>query len=88
MTSKKKSGKKKQAPKKTSALKILVFLALFVFAVIVGGYFWNWYSDNRRPNFMREAVIYVREDSTVDEVYAQLINEAGVKRPYSLDHAF
>ena len=89
MTSKKTSKKKKAAPKKKASLiKILAVLALLVFAVVVGGWFWNWYSDNRLPNFMREAVIYVTEDSTADEVYAQIINQAGVKRPYSLDHAF
>lgn len=49
---------------------------------------WRWISDNRMPNFRKEAVIYVRPETTVDEVYAQLINEAGVKRPYSLDRAF
>jgi UPF0755 protein len=39
-------------------------------------------------NFRREAVIYVYPETSVDEVYAALINEAGVKRPYSLDRAF
>ena len=49
---------------------------------------WNWLSDNRLPNFRKEAVLYVRPETTPDEVYATLINEAGVKRPYSLDRTF
>ena len=49
---------------------------------------WSWLSVNRISNFRKEAVIYVRPETGADEVYATLINEAGVKRPYSLDKAF
>ena len=49
---------------------------------------WSWLSVNRISNFRKEAVIYVRPETGADEVYATLINEAGVKRPYSLDRAF
>lgn len=49
---------------------------------------WNWLSDNKVPNFRKSVVLYVRPDSSLDEIYATLINEAGVKRPYSLNRAF
>ena len=89
-TAKKSSGKSngKAVRKKTSLIKVLAFLVFASLAAVVGLYFWNWYSDNKRPNFIREAVIFVRPESTEDEVYAQLINKAGVRRTYSLDHAF
>lgn len=48
----------------------------------------RYLSDNRLANFRRDAVILVYPGTSVDEVYAQLINEAGVKRPYSLRRAF
>ncbi|MBR1575679.1 MAG: endolytic transglycosylase MltG [Bacteroidales bacterium] len=59
----------------------VVLLALFAKV-------WTWLSDNRLPNFRKESVLFVRPDTGADEVYATLINEAGVKRPYSLDRAF
>lgn len=86
MAGSKKKSKQKQKQKK--GIPFLLLLPVLVFAAFVGVWFWNWYSDNKRPNFIREAVIFVRPDSSVDEVYAQLINKAGVRRPYSLDHAF
>ena len=49
---------------------------------------WNYLSDNRLPNFRRDAVVLVYPDTGADEVYAQLINEAGVRRPYSLSRSF
>ena len=67
--------------------RLVGLLALAALAV-VAWYAWNWASDNRMANFRREAVIYVYPETSVDEVYAALINEAGVKRPYSLDRAF
>lgn len=49
---------------------------------------WNWLSDNKVPNFRKSVTLFVRPDSSLDEIYATLINEAGVKRPYSLNRAF
>lgn len=69
-----------------------VLKAMFAFACvaagIVGFYAFNWLSDNKMPNFRHEAVIFVHPETSVDEVYAALMNEAGVKRPYSLNRAF
>ncbi|MCR5571088.1 MAG: endolytic transglycosylase MltG [Bacteroidales bacterium] len=78
---------KKKGGKKRGFGTVAGLLAAAVLAVI-GWYAWNWASDNRMANFRREAVIYVHPETGVDEVYAALINEAGVKRPYSLDRAF
>lgn len=84
------ASKKKQSPKKrklSGGARIAGLVAaviLCVLTVVV----WRYLSDNRLPNFRKEAVIYVRPDTSPDEVYAALINEAGVRRPYSLDRAF
>ena len=80
-----KARKKKQKPDRKlligGLLAAVVLLALFTKV-------WSWLSDNRIPNFRKEAVVFVRPETGVDEVYGTLINEAGVKRPYSLDRAF
>ena len=80
-----KARKKKQKPDRKlligGLLAAVVLLALFTKV-------WSWLSDNRIPNFRKEAVVFVRPETGVDEVYGTLINEVGVKRPYSLDRAF
>lgn len=47
----------------------------------------RYLSDNKIPNFRKSAVVFVYPETTLDEVYAHIINEAGVKRPYSLRRA-
>ena len=59
----------------------VVLLALFTKV-------WRWISDNRLPNFRKEAVLFVRPETEIGEVYGTLIGQAGVKRPYSLNRAF
>lgn len=76
----------KSKKKKTNKLLIPGVIAgclLTAAAVFVGLYL----SVNKLPNFRHDAVIFVRPETTLDEVYATLINEAGVKRPYSLRYA-
>lgn len=85
MAEKKNTKKKKKG---ASPAGKLALLALAVVACICAYHAWSWVSDNKLPNFRKEAVIYVRPETSVDEVYASLINEAGVRRPYSLNHAF
>ena len=76
---------KKKKKKKFPVAAVLLLLAL----AAVGGYYaFSYISDNKWPNFKNEVVIFVRPETTADEVYAELIREAGVKRPYSLSHAF
>lgn len=84
-TKKKNTGKKK---KKAGTKILFIGLAAGVLLCAGAAKVWTWLSDNRIPNFRKDAVVYVRPETTVDEVYASLINESGVKRPYSLNHAF
>jgi len=49
---------------------------------------WRYLSDNKLPNFRKDTVIFVRPETTADDVYATLIRDAGVRRPYSLDRVF
>ena len=66
--------------------------ALFLLAgamLLLGAFAcWNYLSDSRLPNFRNETVLLVYPDTTPDEVYAALVREAGVRRPYSLDRVF
>lgn len=74
--------------KKTGGVVWSIFSFILVAAAIVGFFAWRWYSDNKLPNFRKETVLLVYPETTVDEVYAALIQDAGVKRPYSLNRAF
>ena len=57
--------------------------------LLVGCWFaWRYVSDNKLPNFRHETVVFVRPGTSADEVYAELVRNAGVRRPYSLDRAF
>ena len=78
------SAKKKHVPAKILIPGILAAVLLGAGLLSV----WNYLSDNKLPNFRREAVVFVRPETSVDEVYAALINDAGVRRPYSLNRAF
>ena len=91
MATDKKTGRKPSARKNRQKIdRKLLIGGLLAAAVLLAGFaaVWNWISDNRLPNFRKETVLFVRPDTGVDEVYGTLINEAGVKRPYSLDRAF
>ena len=81
-----KGGKKR----KGGAERKVLVAGLVAAALLLAGFavVWRWLSDNRIPNFRKDAVLFVRPETGVDEVYATLINEAGVKRPVSLDRAF
>lgn len=77
----------KKKKKKSGAVGILCVVAGI--ALLAGCYVcWNYVSDNKLPNFRRDTVVFVYPDTTPDEIYATLIREAGVRRPYSLDRAF
>jgi len=77
-------GQKKKVGKKISLLVVLANVLL----ALAFGYTWRWLSDNKIPNFRKDTVIFVRPETTADDVYAILIREAGVRRPYSLDRVF
>lgn len=62
-----------------------VFVALASVAGVVAGRYW---SDNRKPNFSEDYVLYVYPETTVSQVKDSLSAGAGTLRPKSLDRAF
>ncbi len=74
--------------KKTSKSLVILGTAAALLLAAAAVFTLRWLSDNKLPNFRRPAVVLVYPNTTADEVYAMLINEAGVKRPYSLKRAF
>lgn len=48
----------------------------------------RYYSDNRKPNFEKEFVLYVRPGMTVEQVMDSLYVGAGTIRPKSVERAF
>ena len=80
----KKHTEKKAIDRKLQLGGILAAVLLGIGFLVV----WRWISDNRLPNFRKEAVLFVRPDTPIGEVYGVLIGKAGVRRPYSLNRAF
>lgn len=62
----------------------LTVIAVFAAAFVV----WRWYSDNRRPNFDGSAKIYVRQETTVEEVISQISGQCNILDEKSLQRAF
>lgn len=60
-------------------------LAVVVVALIWG---YRYYCDHRKPNFSKEAVIYVRPDASPAAVIDSITAKAGVLDPESLARAF
>ena len=56
---------------------LVAALAVVVFLAAVGG---RWYADNRKPNFSGEADLYVRPQTTVAEVLAQIPDSIVINR--------
>ncbi|MBR2162537.1 MAG: endolytic transglycosylase MltG [Bacteroidales bacterium] len=74
----------------TVRLKITVRV-LVVLAVLAGaaGYVLGmYYSDNKKPNFTQEYVLYVRPETTVQQVVDSLLLRAGTLRPKSVLRTF
>lgn len=59
-----------------------------VLAGIGGFVLGRYYSDNRKPNFSKEYVLYVRPGTDVQEVMDSLQSGAGVLRPKSIERTF
>ena len=68
------------------ALWVLALLA--VFAGFSGYILGMYYSDNKKPNFTEEYVLYVRPETTVQQVIDSLQMRAGTLRPKSVVRAF
>ena len=47
-----------------------------------------WYTDNKQPNFSREAVVYVYPGMNSDDVLQYIADSAGVIKKKSLERAF
>ena len=74
----------------TVRLKITI-AGLAVAAILAGaaGYvLGRYYSDNKKPNFTNEYVLYVRPGMTADQVMDSLHVGAGTLRPKSVARAF
>ena len=73
----------------TVRLKIgIVLLALFAILSAVAGFvLGRYWSDNRKPNFSEEYVLYVYPDTHIEDVVDSLQLRAGVLRPKSLCRA-
>ena len=85
------SGHKKSVRKKGSQADKKLLIGGIIAAILLSAGFvkvWRWMSDNRLPNFRKETVLFVRPETSIGEVYGNLIGQAGVKRPYSLNRAF
>ncbi len=64
--------------------------ALFLAAILgVGGYFaWQYYYDRKVPNFRSSSELFIRPDTPVDSVVAQLLRSSDVVRPASVRRVF
>lgn len=71
--------------KKTVVISVLVLAAAA--AAIMGVKFASWYIDNKKPNFTREAVVYVRPGDEVADVLQHIADSAGVINSRSLRRA-
>lgn len=63
-------------------------ITLTVLCVVAFGVATEYYLDNRRPNFQKKYVLYVRPDMTVEQVLDSIVCGAQPERPRSLEHVF
>ena len=68
-------------------LKIVLALGAAL-AIVAGVFAWRWFNDNKRPNFRREAVVYVYPGMDANKVLRMISDSAGVLRLGSLERAF
>lgn len=69
-------------------ISIWVFAVLAVLAGVGGFVLGRYYSDNKKPNFTENYVLYVRPDMTVQQVMDSLQTGAGTLRPKSVERCF
>ena len=74
----------------TLRIKITIwgFAILALLAGVAGYVFGIYYSDNKKPNFTEDYVLYVRPETTVAQVIDSLQTGAGVLRPRSIERCF
>ena len=71
--------------KKAVYIELVVGIAVAAFVCVLAG---RWYSDNKRGNFSREAVVYIYPGTGADEAFKAISDSASVLRPASLKRAF
>ena len=73
-------------------LKLKITLAGLITAALLAGaagfVLGRYYSDNKKPNFTKDYVLYVHPDMSVRTVLDSLQTGAGTLRPKSLERAF
>lgn len=69
-------------------LNIWVVIAAVLLAGAAGFLAGRYVSDNRKPNFPGEYVLYVRPEMSVDQLRDSVVNGAGALRPRSIDRVF
>ncbi len=74
----------------TTKQKIILAVSVVtaLIAGIAGFVFGRYYSDNKKPNFTGKYVLYVRPETTVQEVMDSLVTGAGALRPRSIVRTF
>lgn len=77
--------KKRSKTKRSVLIPGLVAGALLIAAAFK---VWCYLSDNKLPAFRQDTVLLVYPETSADDVYVALIQQAGVKRPYSLRRTF
>ncbi len=69
----------------------LTWIGVAVIAVlgfVAGGVYALYYIDNKKPNFTKEHVLYIRPETTVGQVMDSLLTGAGTVRPKSVERTF
>ena len=67
---------------------VIILLALIVAGSVGGVFAYRWFSDNKMPNFRRQAVIYVRPGDDPAEVMKTIADSARVINSASLERMF
>ena len=65
-----------------------ILLVGVLVAAVAGLFAFRWYTDNKMPNFRREAVVYVHPGDDAATVLKTIADSAGVLRPNSLERMF
>ena len=69
--------------------RFLYIIIFMVMAAIAGGVIaGRWYNDNKRPNFTKDYILFVRPDTPVSEILDSLQSGAGAIRHRSLERCF
>lgn len=69
-------------------ISLWVMAVLFVLAGAAGFVLGRYYSDNKKPNFSEDYVLYLRPETSVRQVLDSLQSGAGALRPKSLERCF